>query len=260
MPELPWAEFCFLLMAKVQDKPCWLSTQARVLIPSTPPPRFPRRSGPDSFVSGRERLPPSPRSFLVCSRGQQEAWATSISVPSSGPLRQARITAAGLVPEKMHFPAGAELTSVWQIWIPATDKRGRCYNPFPRFIQPLVSSASKLAHQLLGCLWICPIRSQDIISQASVFSVASCSLHYIAVLYSILLLCSFPKLLSLSGLALPTPGSPSCHTSRTWLVPVAGRKPPALPRLVAVPWKALLCFTSDTASGDAASSSAHLDY
>lgn len=79
--------------------------------------------------------------------------------------------------------------------------------------------------------------SQDTISQASAFSVANCSLHYIAVLYYILLLCNFPKLLSLSGLALPTPGSPSCHIPRTPLAPVAGGRHRCSPALSLSPRK-----------------------
>lgn len=76
----------------------------------------------------------------------------------------------------------------------------------------------------------------------------------------LLLLCNVPKLISLSCLALPSPGSLPCHISHTQLVPVACRKPLALPRLVTVSWKALLSFPPAAASADAAPSAVPLGY
>lgn len=53
------------------------------------------------------------------------------------------------------------------------------------------------------------------------FCIASGQLLFRFHCISLLLLCNFPKLLPLYGSALPTPGSPSCHISRTQVTPIA---------------------------------------
>lgn len=55
------------------------------------------------------------------------------------------------------------------------------------------------------------------------FCIASAQLLFRFHCISLLPLSNFPKLLSFRGLALPTLGSPSCHSSQTQVTPVARR-------------------------------------